>query len=161
MAGLRLPNETSSPTERALALLAKYSIGEIIDSGPVTSAWSTGEIVVTDLGVALLDIAGQQVIGVAWIDVALEMVDEPTTPGSDVELRFSIHGASIDLRMDRRLFENIEGAAAVMADGAPGRKPCPECGRQSRQGDKFCHECGTSLSLQTVQVRRSWRPFRR
>ncbi len=161
-AGLRLPNETSSPTDEELALLARYSIGEIIDSGPVTSAWSTGEIVVTDLGVALVDTAARHVVGVAWSDFELETVDEPMTARSDIEIRFSTDGDdSIDLRMDRRLFENIEGAAAVMTDSESDRKSCPECGQQSRRGDKFCRRCGTSLSLRTVQVRRSWRPFRR
>lgn len=193
--GLRLPNETSPPTDAALALLAPYNVGEIIDSGPVTSAWSTGEIVVTDLGVALVDPVAKHVVGVAWVDFELETVDDPITSRVDVEIRFSIDGVDfIDLRIDRLLFENIERAAAFMthrpaaspagkrvdpgltspkrpvgpdamplrpAGNVPDRKPCPECSQQSRHGDKFCRQCGTSLSPRTVEDRRFWRPFRR
>ncbi len=69
MARLQLPHPPVLPDVSLTELLAPYETGQILDSGSARSAWSTGAIVATTLGVAVCDTESGEVVGVPWADV--------------------------------------------------------------------------------------------
>ena len=104
---LQLPESRSLPPPEVTELLGPYDLGEILDSGPVRSKWSTGQVVLTAPGIVVCDPETTEVIGIRWDsvnagDFSSFAVDESVT----ISLA-SADGPSIDLTIGGKLACNM------------------------------------------------------
>lgn len=66
---VEVPFPPTQPSGDVTDLIARHDSGQILDSGPVSSEWGDGSIVLTASGVVICDTESGEVISISWADI--------------------------------------------------------------------------------------------
>lgn len=102
---IEVPSDPQGPSPWVSVVLADHKVGEVLDSGPVSSPFGAGEIVLTTEGPVVVDFTTKGILGAPWtgigpaesghsdgVVIAIDLVGEGTLP----------------VKVSTRLAENIE-----------------------------------------------------
>ncbi len=113
---LQLPHEPKQPPAEVFPLLEPYDLGRVLDSGPVRSQWSSGQIVLTVPGIVVCDLEQSEVVGIRWQDVNGEALSRVSAETQVIISLESDDAESVDLTVDGALAANMGALALKLAE---------------------------------------------
>lgn len=113
---LHLPHKPTQPPDEVYPLIEPYDLGQVLDSGPVRSQWSSGQIVLTVPGIVVCDLEQSEVIGIRWQDVNGEALSRVSADTQVVISLESDDAETIDLTVGGSLAANMGALALKLAE---------------------------------------------